>query len=331
VELTHRDAHALGANPWADPKVALDPVLFWRIGTGTVRGVAQVDRAFVSVVAVDAITQADAPPFATSARIVVESALGAVHLVGIGTGPIDGVTDIVGAVVAIATVDVATQFSVHANPGLAYPPKPRKVALGPIGQAQVRASAVRRVADVLCAFVSVIAVDTLAEPYAHARKALPGITMKLTRSPVLRGLARTTTIGCVAGVVGARVAIVTGDSLAKADALGPDTPTWIAVDAAGGAVCHRRVGTTPIDGVTDVFGAVVVVGAIYARTKVALAAMNHQDETERKEPQESKHDPHHRPPTSAGSPGALVSCIGRASQNSAVASIFAHLRRMFCV
>jgi len=84
-------------------------------------------------------------------------------------------------------------------------------------------------------------------------------------------------------IFGARVSIVAIDAFAKSDALSVHALTWVTIEAAGRAVCQRRIGTTAIDWVTHILGAVVVVVAVDAFAKVGFTTVHQQDQPEREQ------------------------------------------------
>jgi hypothetical protein len=216
-------ANDTGAEPYAKPRAAPSRVIaivtrcavdFVRVRTRAIGRIAHSDRALIAVIAGNKLAEALATPRNAQTWVPAGLTKGTVDLVGIGAVSIGGIAHVFGAIVTIAAIDFAAKLRVHAGAGLAPTRQTAEVAVRAVRSVRVFARAVCRIAQVLSAFLAVVAIDVHTKAQAQARRAPPWNAPSITDRTVADGWIETASVGRIAVVFGAIVAVVAIHELA---------------------------------------------------------------------------------------------------------------------
>jgi hypothetical protein len=271
-----------------------------RAGAG--HRIADVVSARTVILAVDALTQPDAHALGALTRKPLNLTGDSIDLVRVGARGIQLVTHIVRARVAIAAIDIATKLGVHTDAGLADTRKLAELTLRPIRAMRMGALAGAAVAEVLGAFVLVVAIDAFTQAHAHPGRTSTRILAQRTCGPFVCPRMVATAIGSVTHVVGAGVAIVTVDTFTPADAGARQASPRLSLDRADSLIGQRREDTQAVQRIARVSRAVVAILAEDVLTEVGLIATSHnaQRPNRNQHQHQTKQPPHRNLPVYSG-------------------------------
>jgi hypothetical protein len=107
LQLAHGNADPRLTDAGTGDKVTLRPVVDWRVQASAGHRIASVHRARIIILAVDALAKPDANAFGTLAGKALDVTDHSIDLVRVGARGIHRVAHIVGAVIAVAAIDIA--------------------------------------------------------------------------------------------------------------------------------------------------------------------------------------------------------------------------------